>query len=72
VSRFDCCSHIGIALRDRVHCEPERGMDRGLKYFIGKRSVFSPDYRSDDLIGLIDTSAACGLATTRDGKRAAR
>jgi hypothetical protein len=30
-------------------------MDRGLKYFIGKRSVFSPDYRSDYLIGLIDT-----------------
>jgi hypothetical protein len=72
MSCFGCDSHIGMALWDRVHCDPDRGMNRGLEYVIGKRFVFSPDYRSDDLIGLIDTSAACGLAATRDGKRAVR
>lgn len=48
---------------DRVHCEPDRGMDRVLEYLIGKRFAFSPDYRDGDLIGLIDTlvsePAAC-------------
>jgi hypothetical protein len=57
-------------------------MDRALKYFIGKRFAFSPDYRHGDLIGLIDTSLsendsasrrACPVGIfTRDGKRAAR
>jgi hypothetical protein len=39
-------------------------MDRALKYFIGKRFAFSPDYRHGDLIGLIDTplSEPAGLS----------
>jgi hypothetical protein len=49
---------------DRVHCEPDRGMNRGLEYLIGKRFAFSPDYRGGDLIGLIDTpfSETAGLS----------